>query len=80
MSIVPTIDWLVVSGRAAVEAYRRLNGIERQAGDHELVVVTREGFIRHPEICLDYAIQRRPVQVLNRDGSFAALLCRHTIP
>lgn len=72
------MDWLVVRGRAAFEAHRRLNGGERQAGDHEFVVVTREDFERYAAVCLEHAIYHRPVHVLAHDGRMLALLCRHT--
>lgn len=78
MSTVPTIDWLVVRGRAALEAHRRVTGVDRRPGDHELIVVVREDFERNVLVCLDYAIHQRPVHILSQDGTLLALLCRHT--
>lgn len=77
MSVIPTMDWLVVRGRAAFEAHRRQTGSERLAGDHELIVVTREDFERYTAVCFEHAVYHRPVHILAPDGRMLALLCRH---
>lgn len=43
-----------------------------------MIVVTREDFERNSAVCIDYALHHRPIHILHRDGTFAALLCRHT--
>lgn len=81
MSTIPTMDWLVVRGRAALEQYRRtyLGAEHPLIGAGELCLVTREDFERFSAICLEYVLHAKAIYILNFDGSIIALLCRHQI-
>lgn len=44
-----------------------------------LVVICRDDFRRHVDICLSYAIANQSMYILDRDGSIVALLCRNVV-
>lgn len=75
------VSWLAVRGRVALEAYyaRVYQPGHAPMVTATLVVVCRDDFQKHIDICLEYAVANQSMYILDRDGSIFALLCRHIV-
>jgi len=73
------MDVLIARGRAALAAYigKAYAPADRPFAIEHLTVVTREDFLVHIALCLDYADANRSLYVLGPTGAIVALLCRH---
>ena len=75
------MDALIARGRIALAGYvdKAYPKNDPPIGSKTLAVVTREDFLAHPGVCLDFAIAKRSLYILEPSGAIVALLCRHTM-